>query len=324
MDYNDYLLKFTWLPIGRYNFYDKTVNRERLRVVVNRIFVIINIFCGIKGLYIVLSPNPKTIFYLSELYIMDNNIQKSFHVGLSALHFLTGYMYYYWAKMDATSLECLNHLFIPDFKNFCKYYYGLDPMLAKEFLHKAKRIKSLININVVCFQIAFVTVLIRCCAISGITLGLNSFFFISLPFFVVTLISYQCLIWAFLSIFILMFTTMEFLILRTKDLSKKIKILVRLVDNRTNQGKRERKVREIIKIINSFILQYKNANSIFDDLISYIYVNVLVSAFVFPSFIFIVPSINTKILIGVFYFIGVFGSVIFITVFNDQFITKVG
>ena len=320
MNYNVRLLKFTWLSIGYYNFYDKKVYRSRLRVVINRFFEILNIFSALKLLCIVIIPNPTAIFYLNELHIMDSDVQKSFHTGLIFLHILTGYMYRYWANMNPKRLECLNHLFIPNINHLCQHYYDLDLELTRKFLKKAKNIALLIKLNMNCYQASFYSVLIRCLFISYLNLDLDQFLFISVPFFVITFVSYHCLIWCPLTVINFMFTTMEFLVLRARDVSEKISKLAEFDESPTDLRKKNSK---IIKILNGFIVQHKKANSIFDDQISFNYVNVLISAFIFPYFIIVEQSVKIKIFLGIFYFIGVFGSVVIITIFNDQFIAKV-
>ena len=320
MDYNDRLLKYTWLSIGYYNFYDKKVYRSHLRVVINHFFAILNIFSSLKVLCIVIIPNPKAVFYLNELHIMNSNAQKSFYIGLISLHFLTGYMYRYWANMNPKKLECLNHLFIPNVNHLCQHYYGLDLELTRKFLKKAKNIALLIKLNMCAFQAAFYPVLIRCLFISYLNLDLDQFLFISVPFFVITFVSYHCLIWCPLTVINFMFTTMEFLVLRARDVSEKISKLAEFDESPTDLRKKNSK---IIKILNGFIVQHKKANSIFDNQLSFSYVNILISAFIFPYFIIVEQSVKIKIFLGIFYFIGVFGSVVIITIFNDQFIAKV-
>ena len=326
MDFRNSLWKFTFLSIGYYNFHDKTVYQRRLRVLINRVFFILNLFCTFKLLCILISPDPKAIFYLVELHFVESNAQKAFHIGLVGMHTLTGYMYLYWTKMDAKSLECLKHLFIPNINDLCQYYH-LDLEFAKEFLKKSsKKINFVMGFDMFSFEAFFTAILTRCFFISYLTLDVDQFLFIALPFFVITLVSYHCLTFVFLFVYKFVFTTMEFLVLRTRDVSVKISNLVESDKKATKLGlkKNNKKVREIKEIIIGFIIQHKKANAIFDHLITFIFVNVLISAFIYPAYIYFEPSYKMKFFIAAFYFCGIAGSVVVVTVFNDQFMTKVG
>ena len=324
MDFRNSLWKFSFLSIGYYNFHDKTVYQRRLRVLINRALFILNLFSALKLFCIVVSPDPKAIFYLIDLHFVESNAQKTFQIGLVGMHALTGYMYLYWTNMDEKSLECLKHLFIPNINDLCQYYH-LDLQLAKEFLKKStKKINFVMDFDIFSFEVFFISILTRCLFISYLTLDVDRFLFIALPFFVISLASYHCLAFVFLTVYKFIFITMEFLVLRTRDVSVKISNLVESDKNATRLGlKKDNKVREIKKIINGFIIQYEKANAISDHLTTFIYVNVLISALVYPAYIYFEPSYMVKFFIAAFYFFGVAGSVVVVTVFNDQFITEV-
>ena len=93
MDHNNYLAYnsfLTGLSIGRFDYYNKRIEINRRDYIANRICALINIFCGLKLAVILLSPSPKTLFYLIHLYVIDNYTMKAFDTGVVFIHFSMG------------------------------------------------------------------------------------------------------------------------------------------------------------------------------------------------------------------------------------------
>ena len=103
MDHNNYPPYnsfFTGISIGRFDYYNNRIQINRRDYISNRICALINIFCGLKLAVIVLSPNPKTLFYLIHLYIIDGFAMKVFDAGVIFIHFSTGKFYTIYFEFD--------------------------------------------------------------------------------------------------------------------------------------------------------------------------------------------------------------------------------
>lgn len=345
MDYNNYMLS-TQLFIGRYD--TKTVHINKTQLVLNRICGIINLVCGLKTIAILLISDHKAIFYLIELYIVEGLVQNSFHFGMSFLHIATSIAYFYWRYLNYNTrqMKCLDFLFTPDINDLCKNY-DIKLEATKLFIKQANFIKSLIYILIWAIEGFFLLFIVRCLSVAYLEIPSNHFFFISIPLSVVTYFSFHCLTLGILSCYTLLFVTQRFLVMRSRTISDRLLKLTKRTKklNETNfMSKKLRKSKnswEIPIAINNIVLQFKQANQIFDNLLSIIYVNVLICGITYPAFVFFDFSIIIKVL-SIFmvsvsfllkkqalnffaqkYFAGVFIVGFGLTVNNDIFIYNV-
>ena len=79
MDFNKFLL-ISMMPYGRYN--SRMVHKSKTRISLNYFCAVINFFCALKTLAIVLMPwqEIEIVLYLVELYIVNSELQKYFYL----------------------------------------------------------------------------------------------------------------------------------------------------------------------------------------------------------------------------------------------------
>ena len=298
MDYNSYVF-FTLMLLGRYDFYNKKVHISQTRKAINRFLIFVNVFCGLKAALILFIPHRDAIFYLIELYIAEGYAQTSFTFAIISVHLATGYSYYYWSYLnsDVNRMQCLKFLFIPNINDLCNCY-NLDLKLTKNYLKKAKKIVYFIIILIFAFEIGFFTFVGRCYYLSFFKVNLIVFIFVSTPCTLMTFITSHCVVFGLLTTYGFLFTTMDFLALRAQNVSRKI-LNFKFKKGNTDEF-------ELIKEINSIVLQFKDANDFFDSCITFVYLNVLMAAFLFPVFLFMDISFLLKILTIFLYIIGLF------------------
>ena len=235
-------------------------------------------------------------FYLIELCTGEGFAQSALYFGIASIHLATGYSYYYWAYLnsDANRMQCLNFLFIPNTNDLCNYY-DLDLKSTKDYLKKADKIRYLIIFFIFSIQFVIFAFVGRFYYLSFFKINFILFIFVSTPCAILTFMAFHCQIFKLFAIYGLLFTAMHFLSLRASNVSKKI------LKSTQKYQLQSRKVNsnefELIKEINSIILQFKDANKIFDSCITFVYLNVLICSFIFPSFLFVNFSFPIKILI---------------------------
>ena len=281
MDFNIYLRSSMLLP-GVYNFYTRTFHINQRKRQLSYFCAIVSFIVSLKTLCIVLSPNPNTVFYLVHLYIAEGNvsfreyfIQRIFYVGAILIHAATGMAYLYWLFLidDVSRIECFNFLFIPSLADLCKHY-DLEKKLTQKFLRKADQIRFRIHLLIIGFELVFGLVLIRCLVLCYLKLGVYYFILLNLPLAIITFFSLHCLIVGILSMYCSIFTTQQFLKLRAEVVSKKILSFIvnqppyapSFKQMRLRKGKRILPSK-IMATINSIVVQFNQANTIFDNLI---------------------------------------------------------
>ena len=244
------------------------------------------------------------ILYLQELYIYNHEFLKCFDSAVMILHFATAYAYHYWSSFinsDAKHMECLDHLFIPEISDLCELY-DLEIESAKQFIKRTDIYRYAVYFSIYFFEVLFFLFLLRCLFLSLKVVDFNYFIFVNLPLFVVTYISFLCLTLGIVSIFLLYFVTCEFLRFRIKTVSQKILSHINRAQEAklkkgtySNQSKYKISEKYIglkvkisnkndsnnlknIKTIGEIVRQFHDTNNIFDNLISKVYINLLLAA----------------------------------------------
>ena len=179
----------------------------------------------------------------------------------------------------------MNFLFIPNIKNLCKYYDLDDLKATKRFLRIADYIRYYIYFLSAIMEGYFLFFLSRCLLLSYSELSFTHFLYISLPFFIITQLSYHWMTFSYLSICLFLFLTQKFIILRVQLISEKILRLANNLKCSKDSKKKKENSLKIIKTINDIILQFYQSNIIFDKTISLVYLNLLVVS-VFLLFFF--------------------------------------
>lgn len=181
------------------------------------------------------------------------------------------YYCYKYLNSDLKVLKNLDFLFINDFKELVNKY-ELDRDSTRKFLKRIKIYTAFMNFIIICFKIFFSILVGRCIYFFTIpTVGLTYYFTIGLIFIPVTFSSFFNLTECAFKFYTLIFTTIEFLILRIYSLEKMVlkefnmSSLSVLPKNRTVvKDKRNPKSLRVLKKLNEFILNFKNIDPIFD------------------------------------------------------------
>ena len=150
-------------------------------------------------------------------------MQKIFHIGLLLVYLHIFLIYLYWGRLssDPANMHYLNMFFIADFDKFCQYY-DLNRKLAKKFVKKAKIYKIAMYILICSFTVAFYWLIIRCLVISYMNIPFVYFLLIACPMALIELFSYLWLLFSFLVNLLMAVLTLEFLILRAKNISNNL------------------------------------------------------------------------------------------------------
>lgn len=185
---------------------------------------------------------------------------------------------------DVRRVESLTFLFIPKVEDLCKHY-DLERESTEQFIRKAKWIRFYMYFLMFGFEGFFITFILRCLVLSYLEIELLHFLYITVPFGLITFFGFHCLTFVILSFYTFLFTTMEFLAHRARTVSETLLKLSKYNDNHMKYmsiygkqivlRKKSQRAFQVIKTINSIIRQFKQSNRIFDNLVSLIYLEVL-------------------------------------------------
>ena len=263
MDHN-YLCSLSMLPSGRYYPYGKRFERRRGKVALNFFCIVINFFCALKCICIMVLPaSTKSILYLGELYLYETPLTQIFQLGCSLIHLNIGVVYVYWSYLcrDASKTECLSFLFIPNLAELCEHY-DLDLKEGKKYLRSTMYIRYFVYSIMFFFEIFFIVFFGRCLMLAYLEIEFKYFLLFTVPLSLLTWFSYQCLIFAILIMHIFLYTTQAFLQLRVWSVGQKIREFPQL--KRSVRGQSSRKIK---CTINDIVRQFNATNILFDDLL---------------------------------------------------------
>ena len=294
MDFNQVLLS-AMLIRGRFD--GTTIHESKFRVYMSYFLVILQLFCGLKMLVVVVMPwddEAPLLFYLIDFYIFPGGVQRILHAAVACIHVHIAYIYWKWVQVsaDKKQMHHLQMLFMPDFKKLLKHYH-LPRKETRKFLQRVNVYKKMTSVFAVVFELFFALLVGRCLYSGYITIPISHFVFISIPMGIITLFSYHWLANGFLVSNQLALVTISFLELRINTLSDRIKSQFRM-----NVGRPYRQIKlldkqdkskllDIISTMNDIVEQYKEVNMIFNRLISPTFVCCLAGALIYPSFLFL-------------------------------------
>lgn len=273
MDFNSYLRPVMVLG-GVYDFYSRTFQVNKRKRQISYFCAAVNLFCSLKTICILVAPNPKTIFYLIDLHLVEGYVQRFFMVGVSLIHASSAFIFFYWMYLtqDVSRIDCFNFLFIPNLTDLCRHY-ALEKKPTQKFIATANRIRFLVYLLAAGFELSFALFVARCLVVAYLEIDFYFFLFLSVPLAIVTSFSLHCLMGTCLSMYCIMFTTQQFLVLRARTVSKKILNFtrkqptygtffkqIRLRKDRTGAAMK------IMATINSIVVQFEQANRILDNM----------------------------------------------------------
>lgn len=323
------------MPYGRYDPHG-TVHKIKNRIRLNYFCAFISFFCGIKSIVIMLTPwtEVEIPLLLIEVYVVNHELQRFLLQCLTDIHFTVAFSYLYWGYLNSNprKMRCLNMFFISDIKQLCKQY-GLKRKQAQEFVEKAKLYKKLMYAIMVSFSITFSLFLLRCWLLAYFEIEFWLFIGLSTPMALISFFSFYCLIMYVLSVYLLNLLTMDWLILRLSTISEKITRQFKTKEAFAKSGNRDSSRIVLLKgrpdrmrlmqSINSVVVQFREANSIFDYLIGINYFNSLFGSFCFPAFLFLKFPVYFNLSIISLYVLSLAFFCFFLTGYNDRFVGKV-
>ena len=319
MDFNDLLLS-AMLIRGRFD--TKTIHESKFRVYMNHVLAFIQLFCAIKMSIVLVMPwneEAPLLFYLVEFFVFPNAVQLVLFVAVAGIHLHIAYIYWKWGQLsaDANRLHYLKMLFMSDIGRLCSYY-DLPLNKTGKLLQRIKVYKIMAIVFIIGFELCFALLVGRCLYFSYMTLPISHFVSITLPMGAITLFSYHWLANGFLISKFLALVTIEFLGLRINTIGE----LIEQKYPRRVSGKQHRRKKDSLKVqrgLNDIVKQYYEANQIFDSLISPTFVNCLMGALVYPSFIFFSIPYIFKVFIIVLYLGVLIINCAIIVIFNEGF-----
>ena len=330
MDFN-YLLLSGLLIRGRFD--GIKINESKFRVYMSYVLVILQIFCGLKMLVVVLMPwddKAPILFYLVELYIFPGAVQNVLFVGVAGIHLHLAFIYWKWGQLsaDAKRMHYLKMLFMPNINGLCRYYkLPLDK--TTNFVQRVEFYEKMTFFFIVVFELFFFLLLGRCLYSGYLTLPASHFFSISVPMAIITFFCYHWLTYGFLVSYLLALVAISFLDLRFNTVSKRICLKFRKNVGRSRNmikpltKEDEKKLNDIVSTIEDIVKQFKDVNLIFDRMISPTFVNCLVAAFIYPSFLFLDFSFFFKVISIILYAFTIGVNCLIIVIFNEGFIRSV-
>ena len=330
MDYNSYLSKYLWMHFGYYD--TKTLKINRNYLLLNKISVAISLICFLKLIIIILSED-RLRFYLIGFYLFEGKAEKIFDLGFIFIHIGTAYSYYYWSSMLVNDksfklLKHLNFLFIPNLDELIAYY-NLDRESTKKFLKKAELYRYLMKFMIVPFELFFELLTIRCCYFAFLNLENYYVYTIGLFFMVVSLFSFHLISSATLKLYLIIFISIEFLILQMAQIERK---LLNEFDGtkkcfifKKGNTKQQASTLSVFKHLDAFAKQAIKIIEIFDNLISLLLLGSLINCYCFAYLIIFSTDIPfvLKILIFLLYVLCLVGVCSSIAFYNDHFKKKV-
>ena len=85
----------------RGRFDGTTIHERKFRVYMNYFLVILQLFCGLKMLVVVVMPwddEAPLLFYLIDFYIFPGGVQRILHAAVACIHVHIAYIYWKWAR----------------------------------------------------------------------------------------------------------------------------------------------------------------------------------------------------------------------------------
>ena len=309
-EWNDHFLKF-WMNLGYYD--TRTLQIERRRLIVNRFILINLLICSIKMFIYTIFINLFSIDlrpYLIEMFIFNANDQKHADIGLSIIHFGFFLSFFFWTKLNrnAKMLMNLNFLFLFNLKETCKYFnqhYQLDKKSTQLFLSRSYFYRSFIKPLTIFYFIACIFFIFRCLYQAYCTVSLVYFLFACLFLAAITLLNYLFILAILCTNTVLVYLSVEFLIIRLKMINKTIiskfkRIVKRLKSNKPIKlNKKNLSTFKTLSTLNNFASQFKEIDYILDSIISRILIGFYIGLAVLPYFlIFSETAYYIKLLIG--------------------------
>ena len=333
MDFNG-ILNGLFLLCGRFD--TRTVRKSRFRIAINYLLIIVHSFSGAKLFVIVLEPyltkNESLLFYLVEFYLFSHEIQSVFFVAVAFIHLSSAYIYWTWSQLSSNPgrMQCLSPFFTADINELCKNY-DLKIKDVKKFVKKAERFKRIVYFLSILFEIIFHILVFRCLTLSYMLVPTKHFVFIVLPMAIVTLVGYWFLAPAFLITYLLNLLMMDFLALRMATVGDQIRKELgrKFPEKITTYGlggvkwlvlaKKSKKFDKIQKTIRDIVVQFKESNQIFDNMIAPTFVNCLLGGLVFPGCLFLDIPLQYKVILMTFYLAVISFNCFLIVIWNEGF-----
>ena len=332
MDFNG-ILNGVFLLSGRY---DKgTVRKSRFRIAISYFLIFVNLFCGAKLFVVLLAPfftkNESLLFYLVDIYLLRHEIQSAFFVAVVWIHLFIAYIYWAWDRLsdDPRRMQCLSIFFTPDINELCKNY-DLKRKEVEKFVKKAERFKRIFYFVSTSFLVLWHLLVARCLMVSYVLVTIKHLVFIVLPMAIVTLVSYWTMAAGFLTTYLLNLLMMDFLALRMNTIGDQIrKELGRTWPEQiTAKGsrvrylvmaKKRKKINKILRTIHDVVVQFKESNQLFDNMVTPIFVGTLLGCLVHPGILFLDIPLLYKFLFFTHYFIAISFNCFLIAIWNEGF-----
>ena len=332
MDFNGHLLA-AMLTRGRFD--TTTVHESQFRIYANHVLAFIQFFCSIKMLVMLILPWDKdapALFYTIDFYFFPGPVQKSMFTAVCGIHMHIAYIYWKWNHLsaDPRRLHYLKMFFMPDIGQLCRNY-SLPLNMTKKFLRKVKILERLTLVFFIGFELCFLLLVGRCLYFSYLTIPTSHFYFVAVPMFIITQFGYYWLASGFLVSNLLALSTISFLELRMSVICHRLrrKFGPQVTEYAYEQSdqivllKNKRDLIAIMQTINDIVNMYKETNQIFDRLISPTYVNCLMGALIYPSFLFLDIPYMFKWFVVALYILTIGVNCFIITIFNEGFIRHV-
>lgn len=313
MDWNNILFKLG-LNLRSYDVQSNNLITKKSKPYVKKIIRSISLICAIKMLIIALSSKDLKP-YLIELQLFLNYENKIYFIGLGMVEFGFYLSYSFWMRLNENDelFERLNFLFISEFKKLFKYYdqhYDLNRSSTILILKRSKFYRSLIlplSSSFSSFTFLFVS---RCFYGSFNDVNVIYFFTFGLVLTIITLFNYFIYITYIIIQISLLFLSVDFMIIRLNAIEQMIldHFKIKRIDSISNftnneestdfkkQSSKILKIPEILKTLNSFLIQFKSINYIFDTTISKIMLGSHIAMMSLPYYlIFSNNSIQVKL-----------------------------
>ena len=292
-----------WLNFGQFEPFNPQLSARSSsrRNSLNRLIRFIVFFNVVKVAIILLAawlgfPDLKLI--LVEVYLLDENQQKFIDIGILIMQFGVYLGYSYWAGLDekASALDSFRFLLIPDNKKDRSRYqqrYHLDQQSTEMFLAVYRLASTFLRLVIMAYLNFIVAVILRClyhsfcavCLIYALSLGLL--------FSVFTLIAYLLITVYWISRFVLLLLSAEFLIHRLKAINARIYnrfIKTEPVEGPKRLPKQRANLLRVLHLLNDFCRQFKEINSVLDRSISMFMLGAFCFLFLVPFFLVFVEN----------------------------------
>ena len=292
----------SWLNFGQFEPFNPQLSAwfSSKRKSLNCLIRFIVFFSAFKYAIILLAtwlgyPDLKLI--LIELYLLDENLQKFFDIGIlgTQLGVYLGYSYGIGLDEKASTLDSFKFLLVPDNpKDLSRYKqrYQLDRRSTDKFLSVYRFACLCIRLLIVAYSSFFLAVVLRCLYHSFYTVCLTYFLSIGLPLSVPTLIAYLLLTVYSVSRFVLLPLSAEFLIHRLRAINALIcKRFTKTEPVSVSKLRKQRaKLLRALHHLNDFCQQFQSINTVLDKSLSMLMAGVYSILFVLPFFVVFIEN----------------------------------